>query len=534
MEKMLGVMIDCSRNAVMRLDKVKQYANIIKKMGYNTLMLYTEDTYEIESQPYFGHLRGRYTKEELKEINGYCNSIGIELVPCIQTLAHLEAMFKWKPLYSDINDCDDILFIGEEKTYQLIDEMFKTITECFSSKNIHIGMDEAYMVGSGRYQSKHGYCKRFDIINEHLHKVCELAEKYSLKPMIWSDMFCKLAADQSGTGNQYDKVDETKILEKAAIPENVSLVYWDYYNLEREHYDIMIKRNKLFRRPVIFAGGAWTWNGFAPDNDFSIRTTEAAVDACNANQIDGMIFTIWGDDGAECSVFSVLPSLMYAAEKAKGNNDIDSIKKKFKEIVDVEFDSFMLLDKLDKPGNKHEKEPAVSKYLLYNDPFMGIRDSKCSNEDNVYFEKLAREIRKIPEKGEFSYVFDYLEKLADVLAIKASLGIRTRETYLQNNRDEIKNIIEDYAETLQRLEVFYETYRERWYLENKPHGFDVMDLRLGGVIRRMQNCKDRLEKYVNEEIQNIPELEEPVLSENNGFPHWWRCISANVLWHGLE
>ena len=58
---MLGVMIDCSRNAVMNVESVKKYASVIKKMGYNTLMLYTEDTFEIPEQPLFGHLRGRYS-----------------------------------------------------------------------------------------------------------------------------------------------------------------------------------------------------------------------------------------------------------------------------------------------------------------------------------------------------------------------------------------------------------------------------------------------------------------------------------------
>lgn len=43
MEKMLGVMIDCSRNAVMNVKTVKKCADVLKKMGYNTLMLYTKD-----------------------------------------------------------------------------------------------------------------------------------------------------------------------------------------------------------------------------------------------------------------------------------------------------------------------------------------------------------------------------------------------------------------------------------------------------------------------------------------------------------
>ena len=77
---MLGVMLDCSRNAVMKAERVKQFADIIRKMGYDTLMLYTEETYEIKSQPLFGYMRGRYTKEELKDIDLYCKSIGIDVL----------------------------------------------------------------------------------------------------------------------------------------------------------------------------------------------------------------------------------------------------------------------------------------------------------------------------------------------------------------------------------------------------------------------------------------------------------------------
>ena len=47
--KTLAVMIDCSRNGVMKPEKVKEFARLIQKMGYNALMLYTEDTYEVEN-----------------------------------------------------------------------------------------------------------------------------------------------------------------------------------------------------------------------------------------------------------------------------------------------------------------------------------------------------------------------------------------------------------------------------------------------------------------------------------------------------
>ena len=66
--KRFGVMLDMSRNAVMKVEEVKNFILILKRMGYNSLQLYTEDTFEIEGEPFFGYMRGRYSIEELKEI----------------------------------------------------------------------------------------------------------------------------------------------------------------------------------------------------------------------------------------------------------------------------------------------------------------------------------------------------------------------------------------------------------------------------------------------------------------------------------
>ena len=524
---MLGVMLDCSRNAVMKVETVKRYAEIIREMGYDTLMLYTEDTYEIESHPYFGHLRGRYSKAELKEMDDFCYSIGIELIPCIQTLAHLETMFNWHGEYGDIKDCDNILLAGDEKTYKLIEAMISTMSECFRTRKIHIGMDEAYRVGTGKYQEINGIRDRFDVINEHLHNVCRIAGKYGFEPMIWSDMFCRLAMEIE---NQYAAADNTKILEKADLPENVSLVYWDYYSEDPARYEQMIKTNKIFGRDVYFAGGAWTWKGFAPDNDYSIRTTDAALRACKNCGVDGIFFTVWGDDGSECSKFTVLPSLLYAAEAARGNTDLESIKAKFKKITGCKFDDFMLLDKLDIKGGKHFGSP--SKYLFYNDVFMGIRDFQCSEEDEGYYENIAYEIGNVKETGEFAPVFKGFEKLAKVLALKCSLGIKIREAYKKRDMKKLQKLANDCDETVKSLKEFHEAYQKAWFFENKPHGFDVQDIHIGGLIQRILSCEARLRALANGEISEIPELDEPMLNQinDNGDGDFWvRLVSPNRI-----
>lgn len=109
----LGVMVDCSRDAVYSVEALKRYFALLREMGYTYVQLYTEDVYELEGEPYFGYLRGRYTKAELKELDAAARGNGLELIPCIQTLAHLGGMARW-PEYAPCIDFDNILLAGEE------------------------------------------------------------------------------------------------------------------------------------------------------------------------------------------------------------------------------------------------------------------------------------------------------------------------------------------------------------------------------------------------------------------------------------
>ncbi len=51
-------MLDCSRNAVITVVHFKKWLRQLALLGYNMAMLYTEDTYELPGEYYFGHLRG--------------------------------------------------------------------------------------------------------------------------------------------------------------------------------------------------------------------------------------------------------------------------------------------------------------------------------------------------------------------------------------------------------------------------------------------------------------------------------------------
>ena len=104
--KRFGLMIDCSRNSILNIQTFKRLVDYLSILGYNNIMLYTEDTYEVEGEPYFGYLKGRYSINEIKEMDEYAKSKGIELTPCIQTLAHLAGIFRYVD-YMNIKDIEE-------------------------------------------------------------------------------------------------------------------------------------------------------------------------------------------------------------------------------------------------------------------------------------------------------------------------------------------------------------------------------------------------------------------------------------------
>ena len=246
-----GVMLDVSFGSVVKVASVKKYLNYMALHGMNLLMLYTEDTYEVEGQPFFGYLRGRYTQAELKELDAYAAQRGIELIPCIQTLAHLNAIVRWNA-YKPFTDTRDILLAEDDRTYALIEDMFATLSKCFTSRTVNIGMDEAHMVGLGKYLDTHGYQNRFEILTRHLDRVCQIAEKHGFHPIMWSDMFFRLC--NNGVYTQANpRIPGPEVV--AAVPKNVDLVYWNYYSEDKQLIDGMIQAHRVFDNPLWFAGG---------------------------------------------------------------------------------------------------------------------------------------------------------------------------------------------------------------------------------------------------------------------------------------
>lgn len=162
-----GCFLDFSRNGVMTVEACKRYMEACACLGMNLMVLYTEDTFTVPEYPYMGYLRGRYTPEELKALDDYAAALGMELVPCIQTLGHLEQFLQWRA-NTHLQDQPAVLMADDEGSYAFIEAEIRAVRQCVRTKRLHIGMDEAHGVGLGRYYAAHGAVDRFSLLSRHL------------------------------------------------------------------------------------------------------------------------------------------------------------------------------------------------------------------------------------------------------------------------------------------------------------------------------------------------------------------------------
>lgn len=511
----VGVTVDMSRNAVLTVESVQTLLREMAVMGLNTLMLYTEDTYTIETEPYFGYMRGRYSPEELSACARYAAAFGIEIVPCIQTLAHLEQFLKWTSPERDLVDTKGVLLVGSDSTYALIEKMIEAIITPLRSKRIHIGMDEAHGVGRGRYLDLNGQHNRFEIISNHLRRVLEITNRHDLQPMIWSDMYFRFA---SKTHNYYDLEAIIPDDVKRSVPAEVALVYWDYYTEDPAFYDEYIRRHKEMSANVVFAGGAWTWNGMGISYGKVFSSTNAALESCKRQGVRDVYLTLWGDDGSEGNPFAALLAMQLYAEHAYADQlDTEKLKRRVHFCTGVDFDAFMDLKYLDEtpgtlPDNCEFDSPAnPSKFLLWQDALIGLFDYQVQGLDlPSHYAQLEEKLRRHQENHPaWASIFDVPEKLCAVLQLKSDLGLRIKSAYEQVDRTALAQIAnEEIPQIIHRVHTLRKVHRTQWFSMNKAFGWEVLDIRYGGVLARLESAAERLSDFVDGRVTRIDELEQ--------------------------
>jgi hypothetical protein len=515
-----GIMLDCSRNAVMKVEHLKRWLRKLALLGYNMAMLYTEDTYQIPGEPYFGYQRGAYSADELKEIDAYAHQLGIELIPCIQTLGHLEQISKWAA-YGEVFDTQRVLLVDEDKTYKLIEKMIRQCRECFRSKRIHIGMDETHDLGRGRFMDKFGYERGFDIFNRHLAKVTAICKKNHLSPMIWSDMYFRMG---SKTMDYYDKSCVIPKDVKAKISADVELVYWDYYHTDEEFYRDWIDRHRKLGKEPIMGSGVWTWGTLWHRKSMTENAGGPSLRASLAKGLKEFFVTMWGDDGGYCDFDSAMAGLTWMAELAyTGSTPAKSLDRKFSAICHGDYKTVTAVT----------DETLVDSQWLWDDPILGIRwhneklkDKKYWGKRQKAFVQLLATFKKCKIQPADGGDIAYGSILTEFMLRKIDLRMKLDAAYAKRNMLGLRAVLKDIPMIIKLLEKLDRAFGEQWLRRNKPQGLEVMQIRFAGLKRRYEELASRIQSLLAGKIDSIDEMENLPSVPLTGIGWNYRCVAT--------
>jgi len=509
----LGVML--SLQTPMTVDGVIHYMSHMAALGYTYILLYMETTYEVPEYPFFGYLKGRYTPDELRRIDAAGAEMGIEVIPCVQTLAHMTDYLRW-PATGPIRDNAEVLLIGEEKTYQFIETLIRTLSGIFTTRKIHIGFDEARGMGLGAYLKNHPYTDRMELFNYHLTRVKELCFQYGLRPMMWSDMPFRLGGD--GFSDEYDM--------KSIIPastvkamEGVELCFWDYYNTFYEAYDTVMKKHLSFTgATTVFSGGIWTLDQFFINYPHTVRATLPAMEACLNNGIKNVMATVWGNAsntnheqsfyglslfsehcylGKECTMEDVYGAMEY-------------LTKSSREFVNA-ISEFHL-------GYKNSLK--LGGRLVFTDIL--YRKLRHTTDFDTSTRRLGEALEVIRREPDTAYTKDlkaFAEILFPIAMMKCDILKNIQPAYLERDRETLQAISEALIPTLIPLYQAASAMQQKlWLRSTKPFGIESVQMIFANAIVRLEYAQRLLRDLLEGRITEIPELEVPVLEE--GYVDW--------------
>jgi len=483
-----GTMIDLSRGAVYKISYIK---NLIRKkalMGANEIWLYIEDMYQLEEYPHFGYMRGSYSEDELIEIVEYASIFNIKVVPSIQTLGHMEQYLRWRKS-APVRDQANVLLAKSEDTYQLIDAMFKQMKKIFKHDKIHIGLDETWGFGFGNFYKKNGYIPQIDNFFEHLNVVNDLALKHGFKRVLmWSDMPYRILSKVNYYYDLNITLDQNIIDQ---IPNNVELVYWDYYQSDFDRVDKMLKNHLELTNKVIFASGTWIWTRFNYDKKQTDLTAPVHIKAANNNNIKEFILTQWGDDGAYGDHESTLLGVYEMSLKALTKNDVCSETYEFitKEALNVAYNRTKI--------NNLKINPVG---LMWDDPQFSLILANFVKNDLSNYKSHLEEMQSLLNiyKDKSEYELEY-----HIIAANYNKVLGRAQMIKDYTNQETISSDQYFLEQIDHLEELIKVFRKRWYTKHKMNGLEIIQARLATQIVRAKEMIEIARLYNNKEIDKI-------------------------------
>jgi hexosaminidase len=303
-----GVMLDISRDKVPTMESLRRVVDLLASLKVNQVQLYSEHTFAYRSHGEVHAAASPLDAAEIRELDAFCRARHVELVPNQNCLGHMNrwlAHDRYRPLAIAPEGFVDPFGIsrqpmtiepGNPDSLKLVRELLAELLPLFTSRRVHVGLDEAWELPAERMEDFLGWVTT-------LRAVPELEGREML---MWGDMI----------SGRTDLV--------ARLPAGVTVCEWGYddWHPFDEHCAALAEAGV----PFWVAPGTSSWLSILGRFTNARSTCSRAAAAALAHGGSGYLNTDWGDNGHLQQWVVGEPGLAYGAAVSwcyEANDDID-------------------------------------------------------------------------------------------------------------------------------------------------------------------------------------------------------------------
>lgn len=304
----LGWEFCIAQGKVPKLETAKRLVDIAGKLGYDQIQLFSKAAFRYEKHPEASFERSPYTWKDVKELEEYCLSKGIELVPYQALFSHMEPYLA-VPRLNALAEAPDAgvkarwgvtkypmgLCPVDPRSIRLVDDILDELLPNFRSSYVNTGCDEFIEFDDGGVRSAAAVKERgaLEVYVDFIRKMESSVRRRGKTMMCWADVVLK-------------HPEAVK-----SVPKDVVLLNWGYG--AKHPFDAQCSVLAKSGHRFWVCPGTSGWNSLVGCVGNMKANVSAAYAAGVKHGADGLLLTTWGDGGHPQPWIVELPGLVYAA-----------------------------------------------------------------------------------------------------------------------------------------------------------------------------------------------------------------------------
>lgn len=189
-DKIRGFHLDM-KGPMYTVDYLHRIIDRLAELQFNTILYEVEDKLQFERRPPVAHAEA-LSKTETRNLVDYAGWRGIEFIPLVQTMGHLEYALKhdeYAPLREYAPNAYQICPLKDGATQLVLDLIDDVFDATGPVRYFHLGGDETGLLGKcRRCAAKVRQSSKSKLYIDHMQAICDHVVERGARPILWCDM----------------------------------------------------------------------------------------------------------------------------------------------------------------------------------------------------------------------------------------------------------------------------------------------------------------------------------------------------------